>query len=83
MDFVTHLPRSTKGHDSVWVIIDRLTKCAHFLPMNQKWSMDRLTELYVREVVRLHGVPESIVSDRDPKFTSRFGNHCRRPWVQS
>jgi len=72
MDFVTHLPRSTKGHDSVWVIVDRLTKCAHFLPMNQKWSMDKLGELYVREVVRLHGVPESIVSDRDPRFTSRF-----------
>ena len=72
MDFVTHLPRSTKGHDSVWVIIDRLTKCAHFLPMNQKWSMDKLAELDVREVMRLHGVPESIVSDRDPRFTSRF-----------
>ena len=72
MDFVTHLPRSTKGHDSVWVIVDRLTKCAHFLPMNQKWSMDKLAELYVREVVRLHRVPESIVLDRDPRFTSRF-----------
>ncbi|XP_027927665.1 uncharacterized protein LOC114184558 [Vigna unguiculata] len=66
-DFVAqclHLSRSTKGHDLVWVIVDRLTKCAHFLPMNQKWSMDKLAELYVREVVRLHGVPESIVSDR-------------------
>jgi len=72
MDFVTHLPRSTKGHDSIWVIVDRLTKYAHFLPMNQKWSMDRLAELYVRDVVRLHGVPESIVSDRDPRFTSLF-----------
>ena len=72
MDFVTHLSRSTKGHDSVWVIVDRLTKCAHFLPMNQKWSMDKLAELYVQEVVRLHGVPESIVSDRDPRFTSQF-----------
>ena len=72
MDFVTHLPKSTRGHDSVWVIVDRLTKCAHFLPINQKWSMDKLAETYVREVVRLHGVPESIVSDRDPRFTSRF-----------
>jgi len=72
MDFVTHLPRSIKGYDIVWVIVDRLTKCAHFLPMNQKWSMDKLAELYVREVVRLHGVPESIVSDRDPRFTSQF-----------
>jgi len=63
MDFVTHLPKSTRGHDSVWVIVDRLTKCAHFLPINQKWSMDKLAETYVREVVRFHGVPESIVSD--------------------
>jgi len=72
MDFVTHLPRSTRGHDTVWVIVDCLTKCAHFLPMNQKWSIDKLAELYVREVVRLHGVPESIMSDRDPRFPSRF-----------
>jgi len=72
MDFVTHLPKSVKGHDSIWVIVDRLTKCAHFLAINQKWSMDRLAELYVREVVRLHGVSASIVSDRDPRFTSRF-----------
>jgi len=72
MDFLTHLPRSTKGHDSIWVIVDRLTKCAHFLPMKQKWSMDKLVELYVREVVRLHGVPKSIGSDRDPRLTLRF-----------
>jgi len=57
MDFVTHLSKSTKGHDSVWVIVDRLTNCAHFLPINQKWSMDKLAETYIREVVRLHGVP--------------------------
>jgi len=72
MDFVTHLPRSTKGHDTVWVIVDKLTKCAHFSPMNQKRSMDKLVELYVREVLTLHGVLENIVSDRDPRFTSRF-----------
>jgi len=59
-------------HDSIWVIVDGLTKCAHFLAINQKWSMDRLAELYMREVVRLHGVPASIVSNRDPRFTSRF-----------
>jgi len=61
MDFVTHLPRSAKGLDSIWVIVDRLTKCAHFLSINQKMSMDKLVELYVREVVRLHGVPKRIV----------------------
>jgi len=72
MDFITHLPRSVRGHDSIWVIVDRLTKCAHFLPINQKMNMDRLADLYVREIVRLHGVSASIVSDRDPRFTSRF-----------
>jgi len=72
MDFVTHLPRSVRGHDSIWVIVDWLTKCAHFLPTNQKMSLDKLAELYVREVVRLHGVPTSIISYRDPRFTSRF-----------
>ena len=70
MDFVTHLPRSAKGHDSIWVIVDRLTKCAHFLVINQKISMDNLAELYVREVVRLHGVPVSIVSNRDSSSES-------------
>jgi len=72
MDFVTHLLWSMRGHDSIWVIVDRLTKCAHFLPINQKMFIDKLANLYVREIVRLHGVPASIVSDRDPRFTSRL-----------
>ena len=72
MDFVTHLPRSVRGHDSIWVIVNRLTKCAHFLPINQKMSLEKLAELYVREIVRLHGVPASIIPDRDSRFTSRF-----------
>ena len=72
MGFVTHLPRTTKGNDLIWVIVDKLTKCAHFLAINQKMSMDKLAELYVREVVTMHGVPTSIVSHRDSRFTSRF-----------
>ena len=72
MDFVIHLSRSVRGHDSIWVIVDRLTKCAHFLPINQKMTLDKLAEIYVREIVTLHGVPASIVSDRDPRFISRF-----------
>jgi len=72
MEFVTHLLRSVRGHDSIWVIVDRLTKCAHLLPINQQMSLDKLAELYVLEIVRLHGVPTSIISDRDPRFTSRF-----------
>nr|KYP52342.1 Retrotransposable element Tf2 [Cajanus cajan] len=72
MDFIVGLPRSTRNSDAIWVIVDRLTKCAHFLPVNIKWSLEKLTQLYVREIVRLHGVPSSIISDRDPRFTSRF-----------
>ena len=72
MDFVTGLPRSQRGHDAVWVIVDRLTKTAHFLPIRVSDSVDVLSRLYIREIVRLHGVPVSIVSDRDPRFTSRF-----------
>ena len=72
MDFVSGFPLTQQKHDSVWVIIDRLTKSAHFIPVRIDYSMDRLAELYVDEIVRLHGVPLSIVSDKDPRFTSRF-----------
>ena len=72
IDFVTHLPRTFRGHDMIWVIVDRLTKSAHFLAMNLRMSMAKLAQLYDKEIVRLHGVPSSIVSDRDPRFTSRF-----------
>ena len=70
MDFVTGLPRTPQSKDSVWVIVDRLTKSAHFLPMRITDSVIVLSKLYVKEIVRLHGVPLSIVSDRDPRFTS-------------
>jgi len=72
MNFVTHLSRSLKGHDSIWVIVDKLTNFSHFLPINQKMSIDKLAELYFGEVVTLHGILTSIVLDRDLIFTSRF-----------
>jgi hypothetical protein len=72
MDFITGLPRTQKANDAIWVIVDRLTKSAHFLPIKITDSIDVLSKLYLREVVRLHGVPVSIVSDRDARFTSRF-----------
>ncbi|KAJ9544677.1 hypothetical protein OSB04_024384 [Centaurea solstitialis] len=72
MDFVTKLPKTKKGHDSIWVIVDRLTKSAHFLPIKESFSIDRLAQLYVDEIVMRHGVPISIISDRDSRFTSRF-----------
>ncbi len=70
--FCDGLPRTQKNHDAVWVIVDRLTKFAHFLPVRMDYSLDRLAKLYIDEIVRLHGVLVSIVSDRDPRFTSRF-----------
>ncbi|GKC60758.1 putative reverse transcriptase domain-containing protein, partial [Tanacetum coccineum] len=72
MDFVTKLGRISSGHDIIWVIIDRLTKSAHFLPMREDYKMDRLTRLYLNKIVARHGVPISIISDRDSRFTSRF-----------
>ena len=72
MDFVGGLPRTVGFHDSIWVIVDRYTKSAHFLPVRSTYTVDQYAELYVKEIVRLHGVPKSIVSDRDPIFTSKF-----------
>ncbi|RVW70732.1 Transposon Ty3-G Gag-Pol polyprotein [Vitis vinifera] len=78
MDFVIGLPRTLGGNNAIWVIVDRLTKSAHFLPMKVNFSLDRLTSLYVKEIVRMHGVPVSIVSNRDPRFTSRFWHSLQK-----
>ena len=72
MDFVVGLPRTPEGYDSIWVIVDRLTKSAHFLLVKTTYALERYARLYVQEIVRLHGAPVSIVSDRDPRFTSKF-----------
>ena len=72
MDFVTGLPLTPKKKDAIWVIVDKLTKTTHFIPVRTDYSLDRLANLYISEIVRLHGVPLSIISDRDPRFTSRF-----------
>ncbi|GJW11840.1 putative reverse transcriptase domain-containing protein, partial [Tanacetum coccineum] len=72
MDFVTKLPRTSSGFDTIWVIVDRLTKSSHFLPMCEDYKMDRLARLYLNEIVARHGVPISIISNRDSRFTSRF-----------
>ena len=77
MDFVSGFPLTQQKHDSVRVIVDKLTKSSHFIPIRMDYSMDRLAELYVEEIVRLHGVPLSIVSYRDPRFTSRFWNELQ------
>ena len=72
MDFITKLPRTIGGYDTIWVIIDRLTKSAHFLPIREDFKMERLARIYMNEIVVRHGVPISIISDRDSRFTSRF-----------
>jgi hypothetical protein len=72
MDFVVGLPRTPKGNDSVWVIVDRLTKVAHFVPVKTPYATEKLAELYVEHILRLHGAPRSIVSDRGPQFISKF-----------
>jgi hypothetical protein len=72
MDFIVGLPRTQKGNDSIWVIVDRLTKVAHFLPVKTNYSVSRLAELYVDNILKLHGAPRSIVSDRGLQFTAQF-----------
>ncbi|GJV79212.1 putative reverse transcriptase domain-containing protein [Tanacetum coccineum] len=72
MDFVTKLPKTSGGYDTIWVIVNRLTKFAHFLPMRENNSMDKLTRLYLKEVVTRHGIPVLIICDRDGRFTSNI-----------
>ena len=72
MDFVSALPRTPSGYEVVWVIVDRLTKSAHFIPLRVGCPLVKMADIYVKEIVRLHGVPKEITSDRDPWFVSRF-----------
>ena len=72
MDFLFKLPPTTQRHDGIWVVVDRLTKSAHFLPIREKFSPQKLVEVFMNHIMSLHGVPASIISDRDPRFTSRF-----------
>jgi hypothetical protein len=72
MDFIVGLPRTKTGYDSIWIIVDRLTKVAHFIPVKTTYSRPQLAELYMSRVACLHEVPKKIVSDRGIQFTSRF-----------
>jgi transposase InsO family protein len=72
MDFIVGLPRTERGFDSIWVIVDRLTKVAHFLSVKTKYSSAKLAELYMERIVSLHGVPKKIMSDRGTQFTSHY-----------
>ncbi|TQD77792.1 hypothetical protein C1H46_027665 [Malus baccata] len=72
MDFVYKLPRTQNGFDGIWVVVDRLTKSAHFIPVREKYSLNKLAQLFISKIVKYHGVPVNIISDRDPRFTSKF-----------
>nr|GFC34274.1 retrotransposable element Tf2 [Tanacetum cinerariifolium] len=80
IDFVTRLPRTQRRHDAIWIVVDRLTKSAHFLPIRKDYSVSRLAEIFQQEIIRLHGTPSAIVSDRDPRFASRFWKGLQKAW---
>jgi hypothetical protein len=71
-DFIVGLPHTQAGYDSIWVIMDRMTKVAHFIPVKMTYSRGKLVELYMSQIVCLHGVPKKITSDRGSQFTSMF-----------
>nr|GFC61074.1 retrotransposon protein, putative, Ty3-gypsy subclass [Tanacetum cinerariifolium] len=88
MDFVTGLPTTQKRHDAIWVVVDQLTKSAQFLPIRKNYSISKLAEIFRQEIIRLHGTPTSIVSDKDPSwhastkaapFKLLYGRKCRVP----
>ena len=72
MDFITGLPRTGKQHDSIMVVVEKLTKDAHFIPLKTIHKAANVVDIFMREIAQLHSIPKIIVSDRDPKFTSKF-----------
>jgi hypothetical protein len=72
MDFIVGLPRTRAGYDSIWVVVDHLTKTAHFIPVKTTYNSAVLAELYMSRIVCLHGIPKKIISDRGTQFTSYF-----------
>ena len=72
MDFISSLPKTRNGNDSIWVIVDRLTKSAHFIPFRTGMSLQKMAQLYISQIVRYHGVPAIITSDRDSRYMSHF-----------
>ncbi|GJX41143.1 putative reverse transcriptase domain-containing protein [Tanacetum coccineum] len=82
MDLVTKFPRSSGRYDAIWVIVDRLTKSAHFLPIREDYKMEKLARIYINEIVARHGVPVSIISDRDGRFASHLWQALQEALVQ-
>ena len=78
MDFITGLPMTQQGHDSIWVIVDRINKLAHFIPVNTTYLSRKYAELYVSQIMSLHGVPRTIILDQRPQFIACFWEHLHR-----
>jgi hypothetical protein len=72
MDFIIGLPSTSQRHDSIWVIVDRLTKTVHFFPVHTTYNAKKYAEIYLDQIVRLHGIPKTIISDRGAQFIARF-----------
>jgi hypothetical protein len=83
MDFNIGLPRTQKGYNAIWVIVDRLTKVAHFIPVKTTYKGSQLAELYMTRIVSLHGIPKKIILDKGSQFTSGFGKVFMRIWIRS
>jgi hypothetical protein len=83
MDFIVGLPRIRTSYDSIWVVVDRLTKAAHFIPVKTTYNSAVLPELYMSRIGCLHGIPKKIISDRGTQFTSHFGSSCTKLWVHT
>jgi hypothetical protein len=83
MDFIVGLPRTQAGYDSIWVIMDRLTKVAHFTTVKTNYSSGKLAELYMSRIMCLHGVSKKIMLKRGSQFTSNFGRSFMSPWTLS
>jgi hypothetical protein len=78
MDFIVGLPNTPRHNDSIWVIVDRLTKTAHFLPVHTTHKTKKYAEIYVDQIVRLHGIPRNIVSDRGALFVARYWEQLQK-----
>jgi hypothetical protein len=80
MDFIVGLPNTSQNHDSIWVIVDRLTKTTHFLPVHTTHRAEKYAEIYIDQIVRLHGIPRTIVSGRGAPFVARFWEQLQVTW---
>jgi hypothetical protein len=81
MDFIVGLPRTSCGYNSIWVIVDRLTKSAHFIPIATTYRVRQYAELYISHIVRYHGIPKTIISDRGSIFIAHFGSNYMSVWA--